>query len=56
MLMNTDSNDHLSKQELLEASRISPDMHQLNFGEKQLENLVNGLFSIGDKDNDGKIK
>ncbi len=30
MLMNTDSNDYLSRQELLEASKISPDMHQVN--------------------------
>lgn len=55
MLMNTDNNGHLSRQELLEASRISPDMLLLDFGEKQLENLVDGLFSIGDKNGDGKI-
>ncbi len=56
MLMNTDGNGHLSKQELLEASRASPDMHQLNFGQRQLENLVDGLLAIGDRDpKDGKI-
>ena len=55
MLMNTDNNDHLSRQELLESSRISPDMHTLNFGQKQLENLVDGLMAIGDKNKDDKI-
>ena len=55
MLMNTDANDHLSRQELLEASKISPDMHQLNFGQKQLENLVDGLLAVGDRDHDGKV-
>ena len=52
MLMNTDANDHLSRQELLEASRISPDMHQLNFVGRQLED---GLVAVGDRNHDGKI-
>lgn len=55
MIVNTDSNDYLSKDELFEATKISPDMHSLNFGYKQLENLVDGLLAIGDKDKDGKI-
>lgn len=56
MLMNTDGNDHLSKQELLEASKSSPDMQLLNFGQRQLENLVEGLLGIGDRNpKDGKI-
>ncbi len=38
MLMNTDSNEHLSRQELLEASKISPDMHQVS--EKKVLILV----------------
>jgi hypothetical protein len=55
MLMNTDGNDHLSRTELLEASRVSPDMHSLNFSLKQLENLVDGLMAAGDKDRNGRI-
>lgn len=55
MLMNTDNNDHLSRQELLEASKISPDMHNLGFNQKQLENLIDGLAKIGDKNKDDKI-
>ena len=55
MLMNTDSNGVLSRQELLEAAKISPDMHSLGFNPRQLENLVDGLLKIGDTDGDHKI-
>ena len=55
MLMNTDANGFLSRQELLEAATISPDMHSLGFNSHQLENLVDGLLKIGDTDGDHKI-
>ncbi len=55
MLMNTDSNRHLSRPELVEASRISPDLHALNFDQNQLENVVDGLLSTGDSNGDGKL-
>jgi Ca2+-binding EF-hand superfamily protein len=55
MLMNTDNNHHLSRGELIEASRISPDLHTLNFNQAQLENVVDGLLSTGDINFDGKI-
>ena len=39
----------------MEASKVSPDMQLLNFTYKQLENLVDGLLAIGDKDGDRKL-
>ena len=53
--MNTDNNAVLSRRELLEASRISPDMHTLNVDQKQLENLVDGLMAVGDRNRDGRV-
>lgn len=55
LLVNTDNNDYLSKDEFLEASKVSPDMSALNFSHSQLENLVDGLIGIGDKNGDKKI-
>ena len=56
MLMNTDNNHYLTRGELIEASRISPDLYTLNFNDNQLENVVDGLLSTGDVDTDGKIR
>ena len=56
MLMNTDNNRFLTRGELIEASRISPDLYALNFNDIQLENVVDGLLSTGDVDTDGKIR
>ena len=56
MLMNTDNNHYLTRGELIEASRISPDLYALNFNDNQLENVVDGLLSTGDVDTDGKIR
>ena len=55
VLVNIDNNNYLSREELLEASKVSPDMQLLNFTYKQLENLVDGLLAIGDKDGDRKL-
>ena len=55
MLVNTDNNGFLSRDEIFQASKISPDMRHLNFSHGQLENLVDGLLAIGDKDKDGKV-
>ena len=55
LLVNIDNNGYLSREELLEASKVSPDMQLLNFTYKQLENLVDGLLAIGDKDGDKKL-
>jgi len=55
MLINTDNNKFLTKDELLEASKISDDISALNFSSNQLENLVNGLIGIGDKNGDKRI-
>ena len=55
LLVNIDNNAYLSREELLEASKVSPDMQLLNFTYKQLENLVDGLLAIGDKDGDRRL-
>ena len=55
LLVNIDNNAFLSREELLEASKVSPDMQLLNFTYKQLENLVDGLLAIGDKDGDKRL-
>ena len=55
LLVNIDNNAFLSREELLEASKVSPDMQLLNFTYKQLENLVDGLLDIGDKDGDKRL-
>ena len=38
--MNTDNNAYLTKEELMEASKVSDDISALNFSNKQLENLI----------------
>ena len=55
LLVNIDNNAFLSREELLEASKVSPDIQLLNFTYKQLENLVDGLLAIGDKDGDKRL-
>ena len=55
LLVNIDNNEYLSREELLEASKVSPDMQLLSFSYTQLENLVDGLLAIGDKDANGRI-
>ena len=40
LLMNTDNNAYLTKEELMEASKVSDDISALNFSNKQLENLI----------------
>lgn len=55
LLVNTDNNKYLTKAELLEASKISDDISALNFSSQQLENLVEGLLGIGDKNGDKRI-
>lgn len=55
MLMNTDNNHFLTRGEIIEASRISPDLYALNFNDNQIENVVDGLLSAGDVNADGKI-
>ena len=57
MLMNTDNdtNNLLTRGELIEASRMSPDLNTLNFNNNQLVNILNGLLTTGDVDADGKI-
>ena len=47
LLVNTDNNPYLTKEELMEASKISEDISSLNFSSRQLENLVDGLIGIG---------
>ena len=54
-MVNIDNNAFLSHEELLEASKVLPDMQLLNFTYKQLENLVDGLLAIGDKDGDKRL-
>ena len=49
LLVNTDNNGYLTKDEFFEAAKVSPDMQALNFSYKQLENLVDGLIAIGDQ-------
>ena len=49
LLVNTDNNRYLTKDEFFEAAKVSPDMQALNFSYKQLENLVDGLIAIGDQ-------
>ena len=49
LLVNTDNNAYLTKDEFFEAAKVSPDMQALNFSYKQLENLVDGLIAIGDQ-------
>ena len=49
LLVNTDNNGFLTKDEFFEAAKVSPDMQALNFSYKQLENLVDGLIAIGDQ-------
>ena len=49
LLVNTDNNGVLTKDEFFEAAKVSPDMQALNFSYKQLENLVDGLIAIGDQ-------
>ena len=39
----------------MEASKVSEDISILNFSPRQLENLVDGLMGIGDKNGDKKI-
>ena len=55
VLVNTDNNKYLTKEELMEASKVSEDISILNFSPRQLENLVDGLMGIGDKNGDRKI-
>ena len=55
LLVNIDNSAFLSREELLEASKVSPDIQLLNFTYKQLENLVDGLLAIGDKDGDKRL-
>ena len=55
LLVNTDNNAYLTKEELMEASKVSDDISSLNFSSRQLENLVDGLIGIGDKNGDKKI-
>jgi len=55
LLVNIDNNGYLSREELLEAAKVSPDMQLLNFSFRQLENLVDGLLAIGDKDLNGRL-
>ena len=45
----------MTKDELLEASKVSDDISALNFSKHQLENLVDGLIGIGDKNGDFRI-
>ena len=45
LLMNTDNNAYLTKEELMEASKVSDDISALNFSNKQLENLI-GMMMI----------
>ena len=49
LLVNTDNNGFLTKDEFFEAAKVSQDMQALNFSYKQLENLVDGLIAIGDQ-------
>ena len=49
LMVNTDNNAYLTKDEFFEAAKVSPDMQVLNFSYKQLENLVDGLIAIGDQ-------
>ena len=55
VLVNTDNNKYLTKEELMEASKVSEDISILNFSPRQLENLVDGLIGIGDKNGDKRI-
>ena len=51
MLMNTDSNHFLSRGELIEASRISPDLYALNFNDPQVGLPEQPKFSPGQTHN-----
>jgi Ca2+-binding EF-hand superfamily protein len=55
LLVNTDNNGYLTKDELMEASKVSEDISALNFSQRQLENLVDGLIGIGDRNGDKRI-
>ena len=44
--MNTDNNAYLTKEELMEASKVSDDISALNFSNKQLENLIGMMIVI----------
>ena len=46
LLMNTDNNAYLTKEELMEASKVSDDISALNFSNKQLENLIGMMIVI----------
>ena len=52
LLVNTDNNGYLTKEELMEASKVSEDISSLNFSSRQLENLVDGLIGIGNTSQD----
>ena len=39
----------------MEASKVSDDISALNFSSSQLDNLVDGLIGIGDKNGDKRI-
>ncbi len=43
-----------NKQQQIQFSTNVP-LPQLNFSQKQLENLVDGLMAVGDANHDGKI-
>ena len=55
ILMNTDTNNLLTRGELIEASRMLPDLYTLNFNNNQLVNILNGLLITGDVDADGNL-
>jgi len=55
LLLNTDNNKFLTKDELLEACKISDDISVLNFSTTQIEQLVEGLIGIGDNNGDKRI-
>ena len=55
LLVNTDNNKYLTKDELLEATKISEDFSVLSFSSDKLENWVDALIGIGDKNGDKRI-
>lgn len=55
LVINTDGNEHLTKNELVEASLVSPDLAHLSLSTQQIENLSDGVIAVMDQNKDQRI-